>query len=55
MYIQEISPVIKERIRTYCYNCGKILIKRYSYNIEKYNIEDGKCKYCQTKIDGVKV
>jgi len=40
---------------TYCYNCGKILIKRYSYNIEKYNIEDGKCKYCQTKIDGVKV
>jgi len=38
---------------SYCYNCGKILIRRYGYHLEIFNIENGKCKYCGTKIDGV--
>ena len=54
-YIYTGNVLGDEGENTYCYNCGKVLIKRYGYYIEKYNIEDGKCKYCQTKIDGIKV
>lgn len=38
---------------SYCYHCGKLLIQRYGYQIEKFNLEEGRCKYCQTEIDGV--
>ncbi len=37
---------------TYCYNCGRLLIGRYGYRIEEFNLEDGECKYCRVKIDG---
>jgi pyruvate formate lyase activating enzyme len=38
---------------TYCYNCGRVLIQRYGYRIEKFYLEEGRCKFCQAKIDGV--
>lgn len=38
---------------TYCYNCGRILIRRLGYNVVEYNIKEGKCVFCNTKIDGV--
>ena len=38
---------------TYCYNCGRVLIQRYGYGIEKFYLEEGRCKFCQAKIDGV--
>lgn len=38
---------------TYCYNCGRLLIGRYGYRIEEFNLENGKCTHCQAKIDGV--
>jgi len=38
---------------TYCYNCGKLLIERYGYQIIQKNIEAGKCKFCRVKIDGL--
>ncbi|MFQ6039269.1 MAG: AmmeMemoRadiSam system radical SAM enzyme [Candidatus Poribacteria bacterium] len=38
---------------TYCYNCEKILIKRFGYRILKYQIKEAKCPYCGAKIDGV--
>ena len=38
---------------TYCYNCGKVLIQRYGYRIEKFYLEEGRCRFCQAKIDGV--
>jgi len=38
---------------TYCYNCGRALIRRYGYRIEKFYLEEGRCKFCQTRIDGV--
>ena len=37
---------------TYCHNCHKILIKRKGYNITKFNINDGRCKFCKTPIPG---
>jgi pyruvate formate lyase activating enzyme len=38
---------------TYCHNCGKMIIGRKGYFVEEFNIVDGKCKFCGTKIPGV--
>ena len=38
---------------TYCYNCNELLVKRTYFYTEKFNIEQGKCCSCQTKIEGV--
>lgn len=38
---------------TYCYNCGRVLVQRYGYRIEKFYLEEGRCRFCQAKIDGV--
>ena len=38
---------------TFCYRCGKTLIGRWGFQIGKYDIENSRCKYCGTSIDGV--
>ncbi len=38
---------------TYCYNCRKIAIGRYGFQILEYNIENSRCRFCQTLIEGV--
>ena len=38
---------------TFCYQCGKVLIKRWGFQISKYHIKGGRCKYCDAPIDGV--
>jgi len=38
---------------TFCPECGRVLIKRRGFWIEKIDIENGKCKWCGTKIEGV--
>ncbi|MCD6399024.1 MAG: AmmeMemoRadiSam system radical SAM enzyme [Thermotogae bacterium] len=36
---------------TYCRGCGKLLIKRYGFNIEEFNIDKNmRCIYCGEKI-----
>lgn len=36
---------------TYCPNCGKAVIKRYSIYVLEWNLDDkNRCKYCKTKI-----
>lgn len=39
--------------KTYCPNCKKILIDRYSFQILTINLIDGKCKFCGRKIEGI--
>ena len=39
--------------KTYCYQCGELLIDRYGYQILNNIIQDGKCPKCQAIIDGV--
>lgn len=36
---------------TYCYNCGKIIIQRFGYNVGKVNVKDSKCLYCNAHLD----
>jgi len=38
---------------TYCYNCGKLLIRRFGFQILENKIEDSKCPYCGANIDGI--
>ena len=40
---------------TYCYKCGKLLIKRYGYQIIENNIIAGKCDNCDVVIDGLQI
>jgi pyruvate formate lyase activating enzyme len=38
---------------TNCYRCGKLLIQRIGYWVERNDIEDGKCPKCGAVIAGV--
>ncbi len=38
---------------TVCPDCGRELIVRKGYYVSKYNLDNGACKYCGTKIEGV--
>ena len=41
-----------ETSTTYCKNCGQPILKRDGYNLLENNLENGKCKFCQTELDG---
>jgi len=38
---------------TYCPRCKNIVIRRVGYTILENNLENGKCKFCKEKIEGV--
>ena len=38
---------------TYCYQCGKLLIRRYGFQVIENVIGDAKCPQCGAVIDGV--
>lgn len=38
---------------TFCPNCKKMIIERKGFYILQNNLNNGKCKYCGTKIQGV--
>ncbi len=37
---------------TYCHNCQKILVRRIGYEITEFNINAGRCTFCNTPIPG---
>jgi len=39
--------------KTYCYQCGDILIDRWGFYVEKNLIKNGKCPQCGAAVDGV--
>lgn len=38
---------------TSCPSCGKVIIKRYGYQILENHLDHGKCGYCQLTIPGI--
>jgi len=38
---------------TFCYDCGKLLVKRSYFAVVKNNIEEGKCSFCGAVVDGI--
>lgn len=51
VYIGNVPGTIAEN--TYCPGCKKIVIKRKGYRLLENNIENGKCKFCKTSINGI--
>lgn len=39
--------------KTYCYNCGRILIDRWGFSINENFLQHGRCPECGAVIDGV--
>ncbi len=52
-YVYEGNIPGSEGENTYCYNCKNLVIKRFGFSIQKYNLKDGACIFCNTKIDGI--
>lgn len=38
---------------TYCSNCGRKVVERKGYTITANNIEEGRCKFCNSVVSGV--
>jgi pyruvate formate lyase activating enzyme len=38
---------------TYCYNCGKLIIGRYGFEIRANKLINGSCPNCKAHIDGI--
>jgi pyruvate formate lyase activating enzyme len=41
-----------EGCHTYCHQCGKMLIERNGYHLNQFNLDNGRCKFCNTSIPG---
>jgi len=52
-YVYEGNIPGSEGENTYCYNCNKLVIRRYGYSISDYNIKDSTCQFCGAIIDGI--
>ena len=52
-YVYEGNVLGEAGENTYCYKCGKQLIRRYGYQIMENRIENSACYYCGARIDGV--
>jgi pyruvate formate lyase activating enzyme len=50
-YIGNVPGHMAEK--TYCPNCGKVIVDRTGFQIRSIDIEGGKCKFCQYPIPGV--
>lgn len=49
VYIGNIS----EESNTLCYNCKKLLIRRFAFDVLENNLDGNKCKYCNAPLEGV--
>lgn len=52
-YVYEGNVPGTEGENTYCYNCGKLIIGRFGFSLTQYNVVNGTCKYCGSRIHGV--
>lgn len=52
-YVYVGNILDSNRESTYCPNCKKVVIGREGYTILEFNLENGKCKFCGEKIEGV--
>ena len=51
LYYVYIGNVPDEKYNsTFCYNCGKMVIRRWAYFINLIGVEDSKCKYCSAPL-----
>ncbi len=51
-YVYVGNAAYPEGNNTYCHNCKKLLIERIGYLIQTYDLNENRCKYCETVIPG---
>jgi len=44
---------MRGRETTFCPKCKKPVIKRFAYNVIENNINNGKCRFCDTIMPGI--
>ena len=53
IYAGNLPGQVAELEDTHCHQCGELLIQRYGYSIEKYNLTpEGRCPACATPVPG---
>lgn len=53
VYAGNLPGMVGDMEDTRCHNCGKTLVKRYSYLVEDYRLNpNGSCPSCGTAIPG---
>ena len=52
-YVYEGNVPGENGENTYCHNCGKMLIRRFGYQILENKIKNSACTYCGAKIGGI--
>lgn len=40
---------------TYCHHCGKLLIERWGFTVQKNRIQNGSCPFCKEVIPGIEM
>lgn len=43
----------QEGEKTFCYQCGRVVIDRLGFSIGEYALDNGCCRYCGAPVDGV--
>jgi len=38
---------------THCYQCGRLVIKRFGFSVLERHVREGQCAYCGARLDGV--
>lgn len=44
---------IPQEENTFCYSCGKCVIRRFGFEVLENKLKDSRCSYCASTIDGV--
>ncbi|MBF0496746.1 MAG: AmmeMemoRadiSam system radical SAM enzyme [Deltaproteobacteria bacterium] len=54
-YVYTGNVVGDDGEKTYCYNCGHLLIDRVGYSISKYDVAAAQCSRCRAEINGIEM
>jgi len=53
VYVGNIAPAGHRAEKTYCPKCGKVIVDRRGYVVDRVDIKGGKCGFCGWAIPGV--
>ena len=52
-YVYEGNVPGSDGESTYCYDCGRVVIRRYGFTSTTKDVRNGKCSHCGATIDGI--
>ena len=54
-YVYTGNVAGQEGEKTFCYQCGRMVIDRWGFTIGQYLLDEGCCRFCGASIDGVEM